>query len=77
MFIGFWFLIGFVAAITNLHTEFHAARGGYKFDNREIAVFLMFIVFGVISPILMTFNMLAELYDWKFGARYRKWGKRI
>ena len=77
MFIGLWFLIGFVAAITNLHVEYHAARGNYKFKNNDIAVFLMFVVFGVISPIMMTFNMLAELYDWKFGARYKDWRKRI
>jgi len=77
MLVGFWFLIGFVAAITNLHTEYHAARGSFVFDNRAISVFLMFVVFGVISPILMTFSMIAALYDWKFGAKYRKWGKWI
>jgi len=77
MFIGLWFLIGFVAAITNLHTEYHDARGSFEFNNRAITVFFMFVVFGVISPIMMTFSMLAALYDWKFGAKYRKWGKWI
>jgi len=67
-----WFLVGFVAAIVNLHAEYFSARGGYKFSFMSCSEFVMFTLFGFISPIMMAINMFIEFTESKFHVKRHK-----